>query len=1081
MKRVSAHANRNSTCNSGFAALLSIVVGLGAVACQGSSPTPVSFVKNPEKHTYFDIVPGTAHALGAPIAEGKMECASCHPPDTSAFTEIKCNGCHGHDESVTDRLHLTVSGYDYQDSTACYSCHTTGGRVDFDHAGIMNNCSACHDTGNQFAKLPKANFTHPETGGVDCSGCHNTTDWAGATGAPNAHNGANDVVLAALLPTFSGTSIVSLSAQSETLSMTMNHGSTDASAAVMSDCSGCHPNSKKSGFFPGKFHDSLSDLGFNQPTSCGSCHLDAMPNGFVGPTATSPARTPPSGEMRHDAVAWVSDGPTNARIVSTDCGICHRAADNNRVTWATGKGGGAVQYHASLNNAGQAQPSSCLDCHASSRPQGVLTKTNASLPAGLSFDHAVAIASGSGDCAACHAATAGPSFSSWRQGAFHTIGARNPPSCLPCHAGERPTSTDSWQSATYKNSPFDYGPNPAGSTHGDGQDCALCHTGPGTGAWGGTQNWASGHFEHGPTTPSAQSCIVCHSTQRPDLQPGTTAAAAAAALGFDHSTSGSGECLGCHAATVTANRFVNYTNPSTRALPGGDWKGAVSYPGSSFAGSNDQFINVTETALVRDGTTANNVLRTTTITDTIYNGMLHTSTILPAPLSAGPTNAPDNSKCWHCHTSNNSTVTQFNNGKYHDALTNFRPTPSGAVAAYPQPASQCTDCHSYMMPDGIVELNGADLWPMDHKAVLAMPITVNGATVARVSDLDCAFCHKSPGKTWADGIFHANLPSTAVVSDCNGCHYVLMADTAVSDMASGTDYAMKHLSAQVPDQGCKPCHAMGVANRAQLPAVATLFKTGIFHGSTSVTKQPMGCVDCHLVSQPPANVPTQSTVSYAFKAGGTPTNGAQWMNHGSSAVAGKDCADCHLADAQATGSVWSHSISLHRTAPLARTCQECHGLVNGGGGSSGSKNNLPSGLTSSTVATSASAATGIAAGTLAQITHDDVNVAGHDCSYCHTQVGVASAPPIQGKEWAQARFHASFPASTPLTMNGTTGRCSNCHMNDNPKSTYGVFSHNNFNSSDSTDCSNCHTYPGTGTIGSPNWLGGSTSGGGGNR
>ena len=70
------------------------------------------------------------------------------------------------------------------------------------------------------------------------------------------------------MPTFAGTSMAGLGSQTETLSMTMNHGSTDATAAVMSDCANCHPNSKKSGFFPGVFHDSLGDMQMSQPTSC---------------------------------------------------------------------------------------------------------------------------------------------------------------------------------------------------------------------------------------------------------------------------------------------------------------------------------------------------------------------------------------------------------------------------------------------------------------------------------------------------------------------------------------------------------------------------------------------------------------------------------------------------------------------------------------------------------------------------------------------------------------------------------------------------------------------------------------------
>ena len=254
------------------------------------------------------------------------------------------------------------------------------------------------------------------------------------------------------------------------------------------------------------------------------------------------------------------------------------------------------------------------------------------------------------------------------------------------------------------------------------------------------------------------------------------------------------------------------------------------------------------------------MLSTTTVTDTIYNGMLHASTVLPAALAAGPTSSPDNSKCWHCHTNNNGIVTAFRNGQYHKALTSFRATPTGAVAPFAQPTSQCSDCHSFMMPDGIVELNGSDLWPMDHSAVLANPITVNGATVAKVSDLDCSFCHKSPGVAWSDGVFHANLPSTAVVSDCVSCHYPIIADAPVADTVSGTQYAMKHLSKQVTAQACQPCHPMAVANRAMLPASAALFKPGVFHTSTSVATQPTACLDCHVVSQPGANLPTQSTL-----------------------------------------------------------------------------------------------------------------------------------------------------------------------------------------------------------------------------
>jgi hypothetical protein len=118
------------------------------------------------------------------------------------------------------------------------------------------------------------------------------------------------------------------------------------------------------------------------------------------------------------------------------------------------------------------------------------------------------------------------------------------------------------------------------------------------------------------------------------------------------------------------------------------------------------------------------------------------------------------------------------------------------------------------------------------------------------------------------------------------------------------------------------------------------------------------------------------------------------------------------------------------------------------------------------------APTGFAAGTHDQIIHTDLNVSSHDCNFCHLQVGVASGPPEQGKEWADASFHAKFTSSSPLTINGTTGRCSNCHMNVKPGASFTGQDHSSYtNVSGSTDCSSCHSWPGTGTVSAPNWLG----------
>src|SRR5207237_4253487 len=235
----------------------------------------------------------------------------------------------------------------------------------------------------------------------------------------------------------------------------------------------CHANANAGVFFPGQLHASITALPLAQPATCLDCHATSVPRGFVGPTDA--ARTPPSPAMKHDAVVWSNGAPTITPAAPQECALCHLAPPT-AIGWAT-----PVKFHA------VAQPTSCLDCHANSRPTALLTSANAALPAGVQFDHSTATA----ECTTCHASG---SFSAWSGGKFHLAGSAAPSSCLPCHQGERPTSTAGWRSTTYPDFPFDY------TTHGAAQDCAACHAGPGTGAWGGTQNWVGGIFPHAPSS-----------------------------------------------------------------------------------------------------------------------------------------------------------------------------------------------------------------------------------------------------------------------------------------------------------------------------------------------------------------------------------------------------------------------------------------------------------------------------------------------------------------------------------------------------------------------------------------------------
>ena len=1012
------------------------------MACQRAQPlAPGNTAVTSATHSKFPISSGV-HAVS---------CNTCHG-DFASFSQFTCFNCHGHDQNLTDEMHRSLvtvggamgkggSGYVYA-SESCLQCHATGARVAFDHAGVTSACATCHDSAAPFDALPVAGtgldggtFVHPDKRGNDCRACHTTATWISASGAPDGvRDPSHDYAVAPApqIPAYAGTSIVSLTAQPENLPMPMVHTSATVPSAI--SCISCHVNANSGVFFPGEFHASLTAATLAQPTTCLDCHATSVPIGFVGPA--DPSRNPASGEMKHDAVLWSNGVPTTMPAVPQECSLCHQAPPASP-TWATSQ-----KLHASL--AATAQPSSCLDCHANSRPVAPVTSTSAR----WQFDHSSGPALG--ECSTCHLSTS--QYTSWTGGRFHLAGSATPSSCLPCHSGERPTTTSGWD-PSYLNSPFDYVQDASGTpTHGAGQDCAVCHAGPGNGSWGSTQNWKRGHFGHGAASFAGTTCIGCHSTQRPDRN-GYTPAQILDSSGqpFDHSLNGAGDCFGCHQATVAPPRgsYVTYT-----PIPGGDWRGGIGYPGSTLISAPTQFITVTEISLTRSG--ANSLVSgTSSLSATFYNAMLHTSLQVPSSMRPlGPTDWP---RCAMCHAVSAANGSgSFADGQFHSKVR---------ALGLPQPG-QCLDCHAQMRPVGIVEKSASELQPMDHSAAFA-----SGSVAA----MDCASCHSQPGVVWSDGVFHAKIGS-AQPQDCTVCHYPVMADVANADLTSGTSYAMKHKSGQITVQNCQACHAK-VANTAS-PLLSAEWNPGSYH--SKVAPQPAACNDCHSpVSKPGASM--QSTVSYLLSASAaTLSNQRQWMNHASPSVVGKDCAVCHATDAAPGVTAWSKSDLFHAAVAGPASCQECHGVTNGGGAVAvaGTNNNLPTGLTNSSTVTSAAAdsTTGILAGTLDQISHTDINATSHDCSFCHTQKGVSNVNGVQGKEWAQASFHTSFKAGNPLVMNGTSGRCSDCHMNVKPGTGFALLDHSSFTSAPgSQDCASCHSWPGTGTSSSPNWLGASAA------
>jgi hypothetical protein len=135
-------------------------------------------------------------------AHATLACTACHVGGKFAGTPAACVNCHQADlQTATNPNHL-AAGF----STDCSLCHNTSSwtTATFDHNAISGfpltgahaaaACSACH-TGNSFASAPRncAGCHMPDYQGAtnpnhvqaafptDCSLCHSTVNWSGAT------------------------------------------------------------------------------------------------------------------------------------------------------------------------------------------------------------------------------------------------------------------------------------------------------------------------------------------------------------------------------------------------------------------------------------------------------------------------------------------------------------------------------------------------------------------------------------------------------------------------------------------------------------------------------------------------------------------------------------------------------------------------------------------------------------------------------------------------------------------------------------------------------------------------------------
>ncbi len=240
-------------------------------------------------------------------AHAALACSQCHVNNRFAGTPTDCASCHLADYQKTTNPNHAAAGFP-QDCSLCHSTsswngasfnhNNTGFPLTGAHAGLQ--CSSCHANG-QFTALSSAcvschlaqykGTTDPNhvTAGFpqDCSLCHGTTSWAGAT---------------------------------------FNHNNTPfplTGAHVNVACGNCHINNVFAG----------------TPTDCYSCH-SAEYKSTTDPNHVA-AGFPTTCQTCHTTTAWTGATfnhtwfPTNHGNAQGVCATCHTNASDYSVFTCT--------------------------------------------------------------------------------------------------------------------------------------------------------------------------------------------------------------------------------------------------------------------------------------------------------------------------------------------------------------------------------------------------------------------------------------------------------------------------------------------------------------------------------------------------------------------------------------------------------------------------------------------------------------------------------------------------------------------------------------------------------------------------
>jgi hypothetical protein len=1009
-------------------------------------------------------------------------CAECH---TNGYTgtPTQCAACHTTDYTSASNPNHTALNI----STDCAQCHTTAPgwapatfanhndyyALNGAHAGIANDCAACHN----------GNYNNtPNT----CAGCH-TEDFNATTNPNHA---------AQQFPT----TCQDCHGETAWAPSTFDHNSvyplTGAHASVANDCNLCHngnytntPNTC-AGCHTADFNGSLNPnhTALNISTDCAQCHTTApgwapaafanhndyyVLNGAHAGIANDCAachngdynNTPNTCAGCHTADYNATNSPNHqAAQFPTDCAACH-----GETNWVPANFNHDGQYFPIYSGKHQGEWTTCADCHTNPANYSEFTCTSCHTNPETDEEHdgVGGYTYNNSACLACHPTGDADNVFDHNTTAFPLTGAHLSADCMECHsAGFEGTSM---QCASCHTADYNGSANPNHTALGISTDCAQCHTtAPGwapasfpthanyyvlNGAHAGIANDCAschnGDYNNTPNTcagchtpdynastdpnhPAQQfptTCQDCHSEtawspsafDHNNIYP-LTGAHAAVANDCNLCHNGNynntpNTCAGCHTDNFNASANPNHV---ALGLPTDCALCHTTAPGWAPAGfpiHNTYYaLNGAHAALANDCATCHNGdYNNTPNTCAGCHTDTYNATTNPNHVSAGfPTD------CAGCHGENVWVPANFN----HDAQ--YFPIYSGE---HNGEWSACTDCHS------------------------------NPANYAEVT---CTSCHTNPETDdQHDGVGGYSYSSPA----CLACHPTGDADVIFDHNSTSFALSGAHLSAD-----CLDCHSSGFQGTSTQCASC---HTAEFNASANPNHVALGistdCAQCHNT--------TPGWAPAAF-----PTHNNYYALNGAHAGIANDCAACHNGDYNNTPNncAGCHTDTYnattnpnHAASQFPTTCQDCHSETAW----------TPSTFNHSTVYPLTGAHATIAndcnachngnytntPNTCAGCHTDNFNASANpnhvalnlptDCAMCHTTApGWEPAGfPIHANFWPLNGAHAAVANDCAACHNGdynnTPNNCAGCHTD-----TYNATTNPNHAASQfPTTCQDCHS------------------------